>query len=183
MALRRPQLRRLRDPGNVLINIAVEQRHQRLNVKHIPADGQIALLQLRRERLQPGQLAVEILQNRGQRRIAAGCRQKTSHLIQLLDDRSRRRSMDGRNDQPIHLCQRPGIDRVCAIPIVKILNMPEIALVLIQRAEQFITLQVTTLTAFQHAAHALLQFIAAANNTGHQRQFLLRQRRGGEVRE
>ena len=61
--------------------------------------------------------------------------------------------------------------------------MPEIALVLIQRAEQFITLQMTTLTAFQHAAHALLQLIAAANNTGHQRQLLLRQRRGGEVRE
>ena len=34
--------------------------------------------------------------------------------------------------------QRPGIDRVCAMPIVKILAMPEIALVLIQRAEQFI---------------------------------------------
>ena len=54
MALRRPQLRRLRDPGNVLINIAVEQRHQRLNVEHIPAYRQIALFQLLRQR---GELA------------------------------------------------------------------------------------------------------------------------------
>ena len=40
----------LRHLLNVLIDIAVEDRHQRLDVEHVPAYRQIALLQLLRQR-------------------------------------------------------------------------------------------------------------------------------------
>ena len=48
VALRRPRLRGLSDSGNILINIAIKQRNQRFDMKHIPTDRQIALFKLRR---------------------------------------------------------------------------------------------------------------------------------------
>ena len=50
MALGRAKPGGLRHLLNVLINIAVEDRHQRLDVEHVPAYRQIALLQLLRQR-------------------------------------------------------------------------------------------------------------------------------------
>ena len=59
--------------------------------------------------------------------------------------------------------------------------MAQIALVLIQRAQQFIALQMAALPAFQHAGDALLQLIATTNNARYQRQFLPGQRRRGQL--
>lgn len=59
--------------------------------------------------------------------------------------------------------------------------MAQIALVLIQRAQQFITLQMAALPALQHAGDALLQLVAAADNARHQRLFLPRQRRRSQL--
>ena len=54
MALGRAKPGGLRHLPDVLINVAVEDRHQRLDVEHIPAYRQIALFQLLRQR---GELA------------------------------------------------------------------------------------------------------------------------------
>ena len=55
--------------------------------------------------------------------------------------------------------------------------MAQVALALVQRAQQRVTLQMASLSALQHLRHALLELIASLNNTRHQRRLLLRQRR------
>ncbi|SSW76952.1 Uncharacterised protein [Klebsiella pneumoniae] len=55
--------------------------------------------------------------------------------------------------------------------------MAQVALALVQRAQQRVTLQMASLSALQHLRHALLELIASLNNTRHQRWLLLRQRR------
>ncbi len=54
--------------------------------------------------------------------------------------------------------------------------MAQVTLILVKRTQQRIALQMAALAALQHLRHALLQRVAAANNIGHPRLLLLRQR-------
>ena len=54
--------------------------------------------------------------------------------------------------------------------------MAQVALALVQRAQQGVTFQMAPLTTFQHLRHALLKLIASLNNPRHQGRFLLGQR-------
>ena len=143
---------------------------------HVPADRQVALLQLGRQRGQRRQLAGHIREDKRQRGIGAACRQGAAQLVELQDDRPRRDGMDRSHDQPVHLGQPARIDRLIPAAIVKIGEMAQVALILVKRTQQRIALQMAALAALQHLRHALLQRVAAANNIGHPRLLLLRQR-------
>ena len=183
MALGGTQLRSLCHLLHILIDIAVEDRHQRFDVKHIPADRQIALFQLPGERAELVQLGVKIGQHKAHHRLGGPRGQHRRHRIKLLDGRPRRRGFDGGNDQPVHLAEQAGIGHVTGVAAVDLLEMAEIALALVERAEQGITLQMAPLPAFQHPGHALLQLVAAPDDPRHQRGLLLRQRRIGKLRQ
>ena len=103
MALRRPLFGGFRHPGHVLIDVVVKQRDQRFDVVHVPADRQVALLQLGRQRGQLRQLPGDVGENKRQRGIGALSRQVAAQLVELQNDRPRRDGMDRGGDQPVHL--------------------------------------------------------------------------------
>ena len=105
-------------------------------------------------------------------------RQSAHHAIQLFNDGARRRRFDGGANQAIHLTEQRRILRR-----IKLLQMPQVTLILIQRTQQRITFQMPPLPALQHARHAGLQLVAALNNAGHQPRFLLCQRGGRQLFE
>ena len=84
MALGRAKPGGLRDLFNVLIDIAIQYRHQRLDVEHIPAYCQIALCQLRRQRGKLTQLGVKVGQHNVDHRLRRALGQHRRHRIQLL---------------------------------------------------------------------------------------------------
>ena len=98
MALRHPLLRDQRHLRGILIDIAVEDRHQRFDMKHIPVDGQIALLQRGRERLQLMQLLVEVVEDTANQRTSMAQGKRRHHRIQLFHHRTRRGRVDGGNN-------------------------------------------------------------------------------------
>ena len=123
MALGRAKPGSLRHLFNVLINIAIKDRHQRLNVEHIPTDGQIALLQLLRQRGKLAQLGVKIGQNALHDRLYSASGQRGGHGVQLLNGSTRRRCINRGRDQPIHLHQLPCVRHVAAEATVDVLKM------------------------------------------------------------
>ena len=98
MALRHPLFGDQRHLRSIPVDIAVEDRHQRFDMKHIPVDRQIALLKRGRERLQLMQLLVEVGEDVGNQRIAILHRQRGHHAVQLFHHRTRRGCFNGGNN-------------------------------------------------------------------------------------
>ncbi len=125
-------------------------------MEHIPADRQIALFQLPGERAELIQLGVEIGQYEAYRWLYGLAGQHRRYRIQLLNSRARRGRFDGGGNQPVHLTEQPGVWQVTGVAAVNVLQMAKIALALVERTEEGVTLQVASLPALQHAGHALL---------------------------
>ncbi len=166
---------------HVAVDIAVQDRHQRLDVEHIPVDRQIALFQLPGERAELVEFGIEIGQDEAHHRLRGLMGQHRRHRIQLLKGCARRGGFDGGDDQAVHLAEQPGVGQVTGVAAVDVLQMAKIALALVERTEQSVTLQVASLPALQHAGHALLKLVAALDDPRHQPRLLLRQRRIGKL--
>ena len=103
MALGRAKPGSLRHLFDVLINITVEDRYQRLDVEHIPAYRQIAFFQLLRQRRELTQFVVKIGQDTIHHRLRRTPWQRCRHRIQLLHRGARRGGVDSGDNQPVHL--------------------------------------------------------------------------------
>ncbi len=103
----------------------------------------------------------EILIDAVDQRIAELARQLQHHRVDLLHRRARRRGLDRRVNQAIHLDQHPGRGRGFPGALIQRLDMMKITLVLIQGAEQRVALKMAAMATLQHLGHALLQLITA----------------------